>query len=325
MIYSIRAIFILINILSEIRIGKNNISKRRHFMIVVTGATGKTGSIIADTLIAKGQKVRVIGRDADKLKKFTSKGAESAVGDVGDTVFVSKAFGGADAVYALIPPSFTVPDFRAYQKKIGESIIAAIKVSGVKHIVHLSSQGAHLSAGTGPIVGLHDQEERLNKLDGVNVLHLRPTYFMENLLMNIDLIKKMNIMGSAVRGDVKFAMIATKDIGAYAAERLAKRDFSGKAIRDLLGQRDLSLNEAAAIIGKKLGKPDIKYVAFPYNEAEKGMVAMGLTPDMSKLYIEMSKALNDGIFAVGMPRTKENTTPTSIEEFSDVFAKIYGA
>jgi uncharacterized protein YbjT (DUF2867 family) len=294
-------------------------------MLVITGATGKTGSVTAETLIAMGQKVRVVGRDAGKLKAYTAKGAESAVGDVGDTAFLTRAFTGADAVYAIIPPNFGVPDFRAYQKKTGESIIAAIKGSGVKYVVHLSSQGAHLPSGTGPIAGLHDQEERLNRLEGVNVLHLRPTYFMENLLMNIDLIKKMNIMGSAVRGDVKFAMIAAKDIGAYAAERLAKRDFSGKSVVDLLGQRDLSLDEAAAVIGKKLGKPDLKYVGFPYDDAEKGMVAMGLTPDMSKLYIEMSKALNDGLFAVNIPRTKANTTPTTVEEFAGVFAKIYAA
>jgi uncharacterized protein YbjT (DUF2867 family) len=294
-------------------------------MIVITGATGKTGSAIAETLISGGKKVRVIGRDAAKLKGFTAKGAESAVGDLGDTAFLTKAFAGAEAVYALIPPNFGVADFRAYQKKIGESIVAAVKGSGVKYVVHLSSQGAHLPDRTGPIVGLHDQEERLNRLDGVNVLHLRPTYFMENLLMNIDLIKKMNIMGSAVRGDVKFAMIATKDIAAYASERLVKRDFSGKSVRDLLGQRDLSLDEAAAVIGKKLGKTGLKYVAFPYDDAEKGMVSMGLMPDMSKLYIEMSKALNDGLFAVHIPRTRENTTSTSIEEFAGVFAKIYGA
>jgi uncharacterized protein YbjT (DUF2867 family) len=294
-------------------------------MLVIIGATGKTGSVVAETVIAKGHKVRVVGRDAAKLKRFTSNGAESAVGDLGDTAFLIKAFTGADAVFALIPPNFSVADFRSYQKKIGESIVAAIKSSGVRYVVHLSSQGAHLPDKTGPIVGLHDQEERLNSLDGVNVLHLRPTYFMENLLMNIDLIKKKNIMGSAVWGDVKFAMIATKDIGAYASERIAKRDFTGKSIRDLLGQRDLSLNEAATIIGKKLGKPDLKYVAFPYDDAEKGMVAMGLTLDMSRLYVEMSKALNEGLFAVGVARTKENTTPTSFEEFAEFFSKIYGA
>jgi len=294
-------------------------------MIVITGATGKTGSAVAEALIAKGQKVRVMGRDAAKLKGFTAKGAEAAVGDMGDRAFLTKAFNGSEAVYALIPPNFGVTDFRAYQKQIGESIVAAIKGSSVRYVVNLSSQGAHLPDRTGPIVGLHDQEERLNRLDGVNVLHLRPTYFMENLLMNIDLIKKMNIMGSAIRGNVKFAMIAAKDIGACASERLMKRDFSGKSVRDLLGQRDISLDEAAAVIGKKLGKPDLKYIAFPYDDAEKGMVAMGLTPDLSRLYIEMSKALNDGLFAVNIPRTRENTTLTSIEEFADVFAKIYRA
>ena len=294
-------------------------------MIVITGAAGKTGSALAQALLQKRQKIRVVGRDVAKLSGLAAQGAEAAVGDLGDTKFLAKAFSGADAVYALIPPNFAVPDFRAYQGRIGESITEALKGSGVKHIVHLSSQGAHLPGGTGPIAGLHEQEGRLNQLAGVNVLHLRPTYFMENLLMNIDLIRKMNIMGSAVRGDVRFAMISTRDIAAYAADRLVARDFSGRSVADLLGQRDLSLTEAAAVIGRKLGKPDLRYVAFPYEDAEKGMIGMGLTPDMAKLYVEMSKALNDGLFAVNIPRTKENTTPTSIEEFADTFAKIYGA
>jgi len=294
-------------------------------MLVITGATGKTGSKITELLLDKGHGVRVIGRDAGKLKGFTVKGAEAAVGDMADKAFLAKAFSGADAVFALIPPNFGAADFRAYQKTIGESVAAAVKVSGVKYVVNLSSQGAHLPDKTGPVAGLHDQEKRLNDLEGVNVLHLRPTYFMENLLVNIDMIRKMNIMGSAVRGDIQFAMIATKDIAAYAAERLVKRDFTGKSVVDLLGQRDLSLDEAAAIIGKKLGKPDLKYVAFPYEDAEKGMVAMGLSADLSRLYVEMSRALNDGLFAVNIPRTKENTTQTAFETFADLFAVVYHA
>jgi len=294
-------------------------------MLVIAGATGKTGSKLTEILMKEGHKVRVIGRDAEKLKGFTTKGAEAAVGNITDTAFLTRAFTGAEAVFALMPPNFVAADFRAYQEKIGVSIVDAIKGSGVKYVVNLSSQGAHLPDRTGPIKGLHDQEERLNRLAGVNVLHLRPTYFMENLLMNIDMIRKMNIMGSAVRGDVRFAMIATKDIAAYAAERLVKRDFTGKSVADLLGERDLSLNEAAGIIGKKLGKPDLAYVTFPYEDAEKGMVAMGLTADLSRLYIEMSRALNDGLFAVSIPRTKENTTPTTFESFADLFAAAYQA
>jgi len=294
-------------------------------MLVITGATGKTGSKLTEMLIARGLKVRVVGREAEKLKAFTAKGAEAAMGDMADKAFLTKTFNGAEAVFAIIPPNFGVADYRAYQDAIGKNIIAAIKDSGIRYVVNLSSQGAHLPERTGPIKGLHDQEERLNKLEGVNVLHLRPTYFMENLLMNISMIRKMNIMGSAIRGDVKFALIATKDLAAYAAERLIKRDFTGKSVADLLGERDLSLNEAAVIIGKKLGKPDLAYVAFPYEDAEKGMVAMGLTPDMSRLYVEMSKALNDGLFAVNIPRTKQNTTPTAFEAFADDFAAAYQA
>jgi len=124
---------------------------------------------------------------------------------------------------------------------------------------------------------------------------------------------------------VRFAMIATRDIAAYAAERLVKRDFTGKQVHDLLGPRDMTLDETAKIIGGKIGKPDLKYVAFPYDEAEKGMVAMGLTPDMSALYVEMSKAMNDGRFALNIPRTRENTTTTSFEEFADIFAGAYKA
>jgi len=294
-------------------------------MIVILGATGKTGSAIGEALIEKGKKIRVIGRDAAKLKGFVAKGADAAIGDLGDRLFLSKAFAGAGSVYALIPPNFGTPDFRAYQKQTGESIIAALKGSSVKNVVHLSSQGAHLLAGTGPITGLHDQEERLNGLDGVNVLHLRPTYFMENLLVNISLIQKMGIMGSAVRGDFRFAMIATKDIAEYAAARMVKRDFAGKTVRDLLGQRDISLDEAAAVIGRKLGMPGLRYAAFPYEDAEKAMIGMGITPDLSRLYIEMSKALNDGRFAVGIPRAPENTTATPIEEFAGLFAQVYNA
>jgi uncharacterized protein YbjT (DUF2867 family) len=292
-------------------------------MLVITGATGNVGSKLTDILLSQGQKVRVVGRGAEKLAAFATKGAEAAVGDMLDEAFLTKALTGADAVFAIIPPNLASEDYWSYQNRAGESVAAAIRKAGVKHVVNLSSQGAHLSEGTGPIRGLRAQEERLNRLNGVHVLHLRPTFFMENLLMQIDLIKKMGVMGSAVRGDVRFAMIATKDIAAYAADRLVKRDFTGKSVRDLLGQRDLSMYEAAEIIGKKIGKPDLKYIQFPYEEAEQGLVAAGLSRDMSRLYVEMSKALNEGLFSVGLPRTKENTTPTSFEEFSDTFAKLF--
>lgn len=294
-------------------------------MYVITGATGNIGSQAADILLARGEKVRVVGRSAAKLQRFVDKGAEAAVGDLKESAFVAKAFTGATAVFAMIPPEYAAGDFRAYQNEIGTNIATGIENSGVRYVVSLSSQGADLPDGTGPIKGLRDQEERLNRLEGVNILHLRPTYFMENLLMNIPLINGQGIAGSAVRGDQKFAMIATRDIAAHVAERLVKRDFAGKQVQDLLGQRDLSLDEAIAVIGRKIGLSDLKYVQFSYEDAATGMTEMGIGADLSGLFIEMSKALNDGLFAVNRPRTRENTTPTSIEEFAETFAHVYRA
>lgn len=294
-------------------------------MYAITGATGNIGNKVVRILLAKGEKVRVIGRDTAKLVPFVNKGAEAAVEDMKNTAFLTKAFTGVEAVFAMIPPDHAALNFRIMQNEIGASISDAIFRSGVKYVVNLSSQGAELLAGTGPILGLHDQEERLNGLAGVNVLHLRCTYFMENLLMNIPLINQMGIAGSAVRGDQKIAMIATRDIASRVAEHLVRRDFKGKVVKDLLGQRDLTLNEAIGVIGRRIGWPDLKYVQFPYDEAAKGMVAMGISPDLSRLFVEMSAALNDGLFSVNRPRVSENTTPTAIEEFAEVFAAAFEA
>jgi uncharacterized protein YbjT (DUF2867 family) len=148
---------------------------------------------------------------------------------------------------------------------------------------------------------------------------------MENLLMNIPLINRLGIAGSALRGNLKFAMIATRDIAACVAERLVKRDFEGAQVRDLLGQRDVSLDEATTIVGKAIARPDLKYVRFTYEEAAKGLRETGISTDVARLFVEMSRALNEGLFCVGRPRTPENTPPTSIEEFSTTFAEVYAA
>lgn len=294
-------------------------------MLVITGASGNIGSKAAEILLGRGEKVRVIGRDSAHLRGLIEKGAEAAVGNMNDIAFLTSSFTGADAVFTMIPPSYSAPDFRVYQNEIGACTTEAITKSGVRYVVNLSSQGAELPSGTGPILGLHDQEQRLNGLERINVLNLRPTYFMENLLMNIPLINQMGIAGSAVRGDQRFAMIATKDIAVKVAEHLVRRDFTGKVVQGLLGQRDLTLDEAIGVIGRRIGLPKLAYVQFPYADAEKSMVAMGISPDMSRLFIEMCAALNEGLFAAGLTRTAENTTPTSIEEFAETFAMAFEA
>ena len=291
-------------------------------MFTILGATGNVGRKIADILISKGEKVRLVSRNADRLRPFVGKQAVAFAGDAIDTEFLVKAFTGSDAVFTLIPPNIKAENMNAYAGKIGESIARALEIAKVKYVVNLSSVGAELSEGSGPIIGLHRQEERLNRIKGLNVLHLRAAYFMENFLMNFDLIKSRSLLGTAIRGDMKFPMIATKDIAAFAAERLVRRDFSGPTVRYLLGQRDLSMIDASDIISRKIDKPNLVYVMFPYDEAEKGLISTGVSPDMSRRYVEMSKAFNDG--RIVAKRTMESTTPTSFEVFCDeVFVPLF--
>ena len=292
-------------------------------MITILGATGNVGGKIADILIKKGENVRLVARSADRLRTAVGKNAAAFAGDINDTSFLVKAFTNVDAVFTLIPPDPNAESFMQHAGKTSESIARALEITAVRNVVNLSSIGAELSAGTGPIKGLHLQEERLDRIKGLNVLHLRAAYFMENLLGNIGMIKAQGITGSAVRGDLAIPMIATRDIAAFAAERLVQRDFSGSSIHYLLGQRDLTMIESSEILGRKIGKAGLSYVQFPYDNAEKAMIAMGLSPDMSRNYIEMSRAFNDGLIK-RKERTTAETTPTSFETFCDeVFVPLY--
>jgi uncharacterized protein YbjT (DUF2867 family) len=292
-------------------------------MLTIMGATGNIGSKMADRLLAKDQRVKVIGRSAERLQPFVDRGATAAVGDAGDPAFLSKTFSGSNAVFTMIPPDYTAQDFRQYQNEIGRGIATAIEKSGVRHVVNLSSHGAHLPDKTGPIKGLREQEHRLNQLESVHILHLRPTFFMENILMNIEMIKNMGINGGHILGDLPFAMIATEDIAEVAAHHLYERSFSGKTVRELLGPRDISMEEVTRIIGEKIGKPDLKYVPFSREEYISGLLQAGLTKDMAEQLAELDAGINERLFASGESRTQENRTSTDFEQFADFFAQVY--
>src|SRR6266496_2374734 len=151
-------------------------------MFVITGATGNTGSAAAFHLLAEGKRVREIGRSAERLHRLEQVGGEAFVADLMDTYALTRAFEGAEAVYVMVPPEISAPNFLEHQNAITESIASAMERSGVKYAVSLSSVGADKAEGTGPVVGLHRMEERLNRIPGLNVIHFRCGYFMENLL-----------------------------------------------------------------------------------------------------------------------------------------------
>ncbi len=295
-------------------------------MYVITAATGNIGKVVTKNLLAQGKKVRVVGRNAEKLQEFVSQGAEAAVGDVNDAAFVLKAFENAKAVFCLLPPNPHSNNFRSEQKKISTNYANAAKANNVKYAVLLSSIGAHLRHGAGIVDGLGDMEESFLALRDVNVLNLRPTYFMENILGQVGIIRQMGIAGSPVKGDLAIPMVAIKDIVAVASKRLSDLNFTGNTVEYILGPRDLSYNEIAKIIGNAIGKPDLKYVQFPYADAIRGMVESGFcSENVATSMTDMAEGLNNGLMGSEVKRTPENTTPTSIEDFAKTFAYVYNS
>lgn len=232
-------------------------------MYVVLGASGNTGHIVAKNLLAHREKVRVVGRNEAHLQPLAAQGAETFIGEVTNADSLTQAFHNADAAYVMIPPNLTSNDFRGYQETVTDAIAAALKNAGVKNIVSLSSVGADKTDGTGPVLGLHNLEQKLNQLDGLNVLHLRAGYFMENTLPQAGVIRMTGSAIGPVAPALKLPMIATRDIGEAAADALLRLGFRGKQTRELQGHRDLDYTEAAAIIGKAIGKPALGYIQAP--------------------------------------------------------------
>jgi len=292
-------------------------------MYVIMGATGNTGKPLAMALLNAGKKVRVISRAADKAKALTDKGAELFLGDSSNADFLTKAFSGATAAYVLIPPDWTAPDFYAYQQKMADAIVTAVKNSGVKNVVSLSSVGTHIEEFSGVVYGLRYLEQKLNAIENLNALHLRPTYFMENIFSQVPVIKQNGIMGSPVKGDLTMTVIATQDIASYAAKRLLSMDFKGKSIQYLLGQREVTYNEIAKVFGKAIGKPDLAYVEFPYEGLKQALLGMGASESLADSMNTFIEKLNEGKVSADAKRTPESTTPTTIEEFAKTFAHVY--
>jgi uncharacterized protein YbjT (DUF2867 family) len=293
-------------------------------MYVVLGASGNTGSVVANALLDLGKEVRAVGRDNKKLAPFVNRGAEAFTADVVDGEALSRAFAGAEAAYTLTPPNLASTNYRAYQDQVTDAVAKALETAGVKYAVTLSSVGADKPGKTGPVAGLHYMETRFAQIPGLNALHLRAGYFMENTLPQIGIIQQFGMMAGPVRADLPLPMIATRDIGAAAVDALLRLDFSRQQTRELLGQRDLTYSEVARIVGAAIGKPALAYVQLPAEQVILAMGQMGISKNVASLLCEMSDALDSGYMKALEPRSSANTTPTSYETFVEqVFLPAY--
>ena len=291
--------------------------------ITILGATGKVGSKTVNNLLGKGHTLRIIARHADKLQEFANKdGVEIHAGDSFDSSFLVQVMKGSDVALLMMPTSLEAQNAGDYQDKMGNAQIEAIKKSGIKKVLFLSSVGGHTEEHTGMVAGLARQELRLKQLEDVDVLILRPSYFMENFLTNISLIKNMGINGSTISTDKHFPIIATADIAKVAAEKLNDLSWKGKAILPLLGPKDYSMNEVTRALGASINKPDLQYIQFPDEQAKQSMLQWGISESVAQAYVEMTEGINLGYFNTEK-RDASSTTQTTIEEFAKTFAYVY--
>lgn len=283
-------------------------------MYVITGATGHTGKRISENLLAAGKSVKVIGRSAEKLADLVAKGAVAAVGDLADTALLTEAFTGAEAVYLMIPPKWDVTDWRAYQRELINAYIPALKAAKVSKVVLLSSIGAHLLEGVGPVSGIGELEQALRQVEGLDVLALRPGYFMENLFSSVDMIKHAGIHGSILEADRPVTMVHTSDIAKVATERLLDLSFTGHSHEFISGDNP-SFQKTTQIIGQAIGKPELPYIQFSPADAKAGMMQAGLPETIADGYVEMQVAMNGPDFSAGYVQTANLKDPVTLAWF----------
>ncbi|WP_025142794.1 NmrA family NAD(P)-binding protein [Pedobacter jeongneungensis] len=290
--------------------------------IIITGSLGNISRPLATTLIAQGQEVTVLSSNSDKAAEITQLGAQAAIGSVSDENFLVNTFTGADLVYLMVPTDFGATDIRGYIKSIGGHYANAIKAAGVKKVVLLSSIGAHLDKGTGPIAGLHDVEQQFDQLTNLDLLILRPAFFYINFYANIDLIKHAGIIGSNYGADQSIVLVDPKDIAAVAAEKI-QEGFTGRSILYIASDKR-KLSEVALALGTAIGKADLPWIEFEDTQAYEGMVGAGLSPEMARNYVEMGTAIRTEVLWEDYNAKKAIPIgKIKLEDFAKQFATVY--
>jgi uncharacterized protein YbjT (DUF2867 family) len=293
---------------------------------VITGSLGHISKPLTEKLIEAGHSVTVITSKASNHPAIEALGAKAAVGSVEDAAFLQQAFAGADAVYTMVPPNSAPSNWKEWIGQIGKNYAAAIAANNIRYVVNLSSIGAHLPDGCGPVSGLYKVEQALNALPGVNVKHLRPSYFFANLLGNIDMAKHMNIIGSNFGGgEEKMILADTSDIAEAALEELLTLSFTGHSVR-YIASDERTTDEIAALIGQAIDKPSLPWVAFTDEQAFGGMLQAGLSEEVAKNYVEMGAALRSGIMSADYWKNHPAAMgKIKLEDFVKTFAAVYAA
>jgi len=295
--------------------------------IIVTGSLGHISKPLTTALVQKGHAVTVISSKPERQAAIEAIGAKAAIGTMEDVEFLTTTFVGTDVVYlmeALGSGSFFDQDLdiMAAHNKIAHSYAKAVQQSGVKHVVHLSSIGAHMDKGNGILAFHYQVENILNKLPSdVAITFMRPVGFYYNLLAFIATIKTQGAILSNYGGDDKEPWVSPIDIAAAIAEELEK-PFEGRKIR-YVASDELSPNEVAGILGEAIGKSDLKWVVIPDEQLLNGLLAANMNPVIAKGFVEMNASRRGGVLYEDYYRNKPTLGKIKLTDFAKEFAAAY--
>lgn len=285
--------------------------------IAITTPRGNIGRQLVRILQDQGQaQLVLLDRKPDQLAPEQARGAVVISGDLLDADYVQQATVGVDALFWLIPPNFQSTDYVGYYQQSAHVAATAIRANKIGRVVLLSSVGATLNGGVGPINGFYGVEAIFRDVThavGSQLVILRPAFLMENLLQSLGGMIQAQSLFLPISGQVQQPMVATKDIASVAAQALTDPSLSGQ-ILPLYGSRDYSYDQVASILSQELGQP-IHFVQIPPEQLRQALIGMGASEHMADLTNEMYAAIDSGYLIPDPPRSPASTTPTTLEEF----------
>lgn len=295
--------------------------------IIITGSLGHISKPLTMELVQKGHAVIVISSKTEKQKDIEALGAKAAIGTMEDPDFLAATFKGADVVYlmeAMGAGSFFDQNFdiMAAHNKIASNYVQAIRQSGVKHVVHLSSIGAHTDKGNGILAFHYNAENILKQLpDDVAIKFMRPVGFYYNMLAFIPTIKAQGAIVQNYGGDEKEPWVSPLDIAAAIAGEIEK-PFNGREVH-YIASDEASPNEVAKILGKAIGKPDLKWLVIPDEQSLNGMIAAGFNPQVAKGLVEMNASRRGGVLYQDYYHNKPTLGKIKLQDFAKEFAAAF--
>jgi len=284
----------------------------------VMGATGHIGQTLVQDLLKKGYAVRALGRDSKKLSELKKYGAETFSFPFDSSSDLAKFFADTTAVFTMLPPAYSEKDFYSYQTKVSDAIASAITKSNVKYVVNMSSVGAQHSDGTGIIKAHYYNEQQLNKIQGLNVVHIRAPFFMENFFFASSEMESKGFFSWSYRKDLSVPFVAASDIAKKVFDFFENLSFSKSSVFEVYGPENMTFDQAASYFSKSYQRP-ITYKQNSYSEDEKNMVSFGMKPDSASLMVEFNRAMNDGRISYTQKQSPQNTCTTTFYSFANQF------